>query len=293
VEQPGESEWDFFISHDSRDKGSFVRSLAVALTERRLKVWYDEFTLSAGDSLSASIDRGLLRSRFGVVVLSPNFIVNERWAREELGGLFTRGVGDGKFIVPILHNIDFDTLARFSPMLANKFSLMSSDGVPSVADALARLVASESEADRTQRIVDGRKILKIDAWSKAYVHLDSIYSLRQELYSSFPKDFRSWTAEQKAKANKITIALNRVAFFVYQGLLEEELVLNENAGTFIWSWERLEGLVRELRRLSNQSESAEENPPDKGTPQRYHFEWLAKRAQRRFPGLSLMVCAVV
>jgi hypothetical protein len=78
-----------------------------------------------------------------------------------------------------------------------------------------------------------------EAW-QAYVHLDSIYSLRQELYSSFPRDFQLWTTEQKATANKITIALNRVAFFVYQGLLEEELVLNENAGTFIWSWERLE-----------------------------------------------------
>ena len=62
--------------------------------------------------------------------------------------------------------------------------------------------------------------------------------------------------------------------------------MDENAGTFIWSWERLEDLVRELRRLSNQSESAELNPVDKGTPQRFHFQWLAKKSSKRFPGLS-------
>jgi hypothetical protein len=39
MEESISNEWDFFISHDSRDKDTFVRSLAIALAERGLKVW--------------------------------------------------------------------------------------------------------------------------------------------------------------------------------------------------------------------------------------------------------------
>lgn len=67
--------WDLFISHASEDKESFVRPLAHFLRELGLKVWYDEFTLSVGDSLSRSIDNGLARSRYGVVVISPAFFI--------------------------------------------------------------------------------------------------------------------------------------------------------------------------------------------------------------------------
>lgn len=60
--------WDVFISHASEDKDGLVRGLAHALTAAGLKVWYDEFTLTVGDSLRRSIDLGLAHSEFGVVV---------------------------------------------------------------------------------------------------------------------------------------------------------------------------------------------------------------------------------
>jgi hypothetical protein len=63
---------DVFISHAWEDKG-FVRPLAEILRSLGLKVWYDEFTLQIGDSLSRSIDAGLAESRYGLVVISPAF----------------------------------------------------------------------------------------------------------------------------------------------------------------------------------------------------------------------------
>ena len=62
--------YDAFICHASEDKDELVRPLAVALEEHHLKVWYDEFTLRPGDSLRRSVDAGLARSRFGIVVIS-------------------------------------------------------------------------------------------------------------------------------------------------------------------------------------------------------------------------------
>ena len=67
-------QWDVFISHASEDKESIADRLAVALRDGGLKVWYDAFTLTLGDSLRASIDRGLAQSRFGVVILSAHFL---------------------------------------------------------------------------------------------------------------------------------------------------------------------------------------------------------------------------
>lgn len=89
--------WDVFISHASEDKSDFVQPLAKILTEFGVRVWYDEFTLRLGDSLSRSIDEGLSRSRFGLVVISPSFI-SKHWPEYELRGLVAREIGAGKVI---------------------------------------------------------------------------------------------------------------------------------------------------------------------------------------------------
>lgn len=86
-----DTSWDAFVSHASEDKEPFVRALADALRTRDLRIWYDDFTLTVGDSLRRSIDRGLAHSRFGVVVLSPTFFGKE-WPQKELDGLVAREV---------------------------------------------------------------------------------------------------------------------------------------------------------------------------------------------------------
>jgi hypothetical protein len=52
---------DLFISHAWEDKDRLVRPLARYLQNLGARVWYDEFSLSLGDSLMRSIDRGLYR----------------------------------------------------------------------------------------------------------------------------------------------------------------------------------------------------------------------------------------
>jgi len=114
--------WDLFISHASEDKESFVKPLAIMLSNIGVKVWYDEFTLKLGDSLSRSIDKGLFSSRFGVVVISKNF-VNKSWTEYELQGLNAIERSNGKKrIIPIWHNISKNEVIAFSPSLADKIA---------------------------------------------------------------------------------------------------------------------------------------------------------------------------
>lgn len=69
-----------FVSHDWRDKETIARPLAVSLTQRLCNVWYDEFTLRVGDSLRDRIEDGLRNCKKCIVLLTPHFLGNERWA---------------------------------------------------------------------------------------------------------------------------------------------------------------------------------------------------------------------
>ncbi len=71
--KPKKIGYDVFICHASEDKEKLVRPLAKSLTRLGLRVWYDEFELRVGDRLRRSIDKGLVNSRFGIVVLSKHF----------------------------------------------------------------------------------------------------------------------------------------------------------------------------------------------------------------------------
>jgi hypothetical protein len=121
--------WDLFISHASEDKEAFVRPLALALERFGIRVWYDEYTLNLGDSLSRSIDKGLANSDYGVVVLSPAFVA-KRWPEYELRGLTAREISGTKIILPVWHNITREEVLRFSPPLADKLAVRSDQSTP-------------------------------------------------------------------------------------------------------------------------------------------------------------------
>jgi Domain of unknown function (DUF1883)/TIR domain len=138
-----EKAYDVFISHASEDKDKFVRDLALALQRRGLEVWYDEFALRIGDSLRRKIDAGVSTSRFGVVVLSPNFFA-KNWSQYELDGLVTREMsGDEQIILPIWHNVSREEVVSYSPALADKLALKSADAdIEEIASQIAEVVAA-------------------------------------------------------------------------------------------------------------------------------------------------------
>jgi len=114
--------WDVFICHASEDKDGFVRPLAVALDSLGVSVWYDEFSLRLGDSLSRSIDKGLASSRFGLAVISQHFL-QKPWPEYELRGLVAREIGEDRVILPIWHGVTRRHVIEFSPPLADKVAL--------------------------------------------------------------------------------------------------------------------------------------------------------------------------
>ena len=132
-------EYDVFICHASEDKESFVQSLAQALQQVGLKVWYDEFTLRLGDKLRRSIDKGLVNSRYGIVVLSKAFFVKE-WPQYELDGLAQREVSGMKVILPIWHGIAREDVMKYSPSLADRLAVKSDIPMGQLVEAILDVI---------------------------------------------------------------------------------------------------------------------------------------------------------
>lgn len=135
-----EREYDVFISHASEDKDDVVRPLALALKNKGLSVWYDEFELKIGDSLRRKIDIGLAKSKFGIVVISRDFI-RKGWTNYELDGLITRSVSGEQQLLPIWHNITKKEVIDYSPSLADKVARNTAiNTVEEIADEIAEMI---------------------------------------------------------------------------------------------------------------------------------------------------------
>lgn len=138
---PEDIGYDAFISHASEDKQSLVRPLASMLEKMGFRIWYDEFELRVGDSLRHSIDRGLVNSRYGIVVLSTAFFAKS-WPQYELNGLTAREMEGRRVILPVWHQVTKVDVLQFSPTLADKVAVRSKgNNIRHVATELAKVLS--------------------------------------------------------------------------------------------------------------------------------------------------------
>jgi hypothetical protein len=129
--------WDFFISHVSEDKEEVARPLADRLNSRGLMVWYADYSLKLGSGLRESIDYGLARSRFCIMILSTHFL-EKNWPQEELNDLATREVNGKKVILPVWHKVGFQRVFEYSPVLADRVAISTDKGLDCVVQRMLK-----------------------------------------------------------------------------------------------------------------------------------------------------------
>ena len=142
-----EPEYDVFVSHAWEDKADFVEAFVQALEDREIKVWYDKSKIKWGDSMRARIDDGLRKSKFGVAILSPNYIAEGKyWTKAELDGLFQMESINGKTLLPIWHNLTKKQVMDYSPILASKLAMTTATmTAEEIADELLDMLSSEED----------------------------------------------------------------------------------------------------------------------------------------------------
>lgn len=152
VYEASSEEYDVFVSHAWEDKESFVDEFVAELEKLDIKVWYDKQRIKWGDSMRARIDDGLKKSKFGIAVISPDYIADGKyWTKAELDGLFQLESVNGKMLLPIWHNITKQQVMNYSPIIASKLAMTT-------ASMTAEEIASEMKSllsDETEEEIDG------------------------------------------------------------------------------------------------------------------------------------------
>ena len=128
-----------FICHAIEDKAAVVSPLFDEFQKYGLQIWYAPFSLKVGDSLRQTIDKGLVNSRFGVVVFSPSFFSKD-WPQAELDGLFSLERKGHKVILPIWHDVDETYLNEKVPTLVGRWAVKTSEGIPEIARKLLEVI---------------------------------------------------------------------------------------------------------------------------------------------------------
>jgi hypothetical protein len=147
INESEDAEYDVFISHAWEDKEAFVDEFVQCLRDRDIKVWYDKTQIKWGDSMRARIDSGLRKSKFGVAVLSPDYISDGKyWTKAELDGLFQLESINGKMLLPIWHNLTKKQVMQFSPILASRLALTTASmTADEIADELLKMLSPKEE----------------------------------------------------------------------------------------------------------------------------------------------------
>ena len=137
-----EEDYDVFVSHAWEDNKEFVAEFVQALRDCGIRVWYDTTQMKWGDSMRAKIDDGLKKSKFGVAVLSPDYIKEGKyWTKTELDGLFQMESINGKTLLPIWHNLTKKEIMMYSPIIASKLAMTTANMTPlEIAQELKNLL---------------------------------------------------------------------------------------------------------------------------------------------------------
>jgi hypothetical protein len=147
-----------FLSHSSADK-MLARRLAAGLRDAGVKVWFDEWSIETGDSISQAIQDGLRESDF-VAVLLTRQSVEHGWVEKEWQSRIALEAKTGRKLILPLKADD----CELPPLLADRafadFTIEYAAGLKQLLRALGVLtaqVAGDSRAggNRPQTIPTG------------------------------------------------------------------------------------------------------------------------------------------
>jgi TIR domain len=136
---PQDRPFDVFLSYAMADAADFAAELAHALQARSLNVWDPTDQLAPGDIIPDKIAEGLAQSRYGVVILSPEFFKGS-WPAAELDALSAREKEGEDVILPIWRNIGLGEVRSHSKLLADKLAMNADEEtIDRIADRIARI----------------------------------------------------------------------------------------------------------------------------------------------------------
>lgn len=135
---------DVFLCHAWDDRRGIATELHDLLEAVGVSVWFSEKDIVLGQPFLREIDRGLAKSRTGLVLVTPALLKrvdNRGVSDQELSSLLARDL-----LIPVVHGTTYDELRRVSPLLGSRNGLdTADDSMADVATKIAELVSVDSD----------------------------------------------------------------------------------------------------------------------------------------------------
>ncbi|WP_333780610.1 toll/interleukin-1 receptor domain-containing protein [Hoeflea poritis] len=132
---------DVFLCHAWDDRQGSAKELHDLLEARGVRVWFSEKDLGLGVPMMRAIDKGLVNSRVGIVLVTPAMLRRlpaEGVADKKLSALLRR-----ERLVPVVHGTTYEELEHVSLLLASRAGLSTAEEpMAEVAAKIAELVAT-------------------------------------------------------------------------------------------------------------------------------------------------------
>jgi hypothetical protein len=133
-----------FLCHAWDDRRAAAKELHDLLVDQGVSVWFSEKDIVLGQPFLREIDRGLAKSRTGLVLVTPALLkrVDQRGISDkELSELLARDL-----LIPVMHETSYDELRRVSPLLGSRNGLdTAEDSMTDIAMKIAELVTVEED----------------------------------------------------------------------------------------------------------------------------------------------------
>ncbi len=132
---------DVFLCHAWDDRQGSAKELHDLLEGRGVRVWFSEKDLGLGVPMMRAIDKGLVNSRVGIVLVTPAMLrrlPTEGIADKELSALLRR-----ERLIPVVHGTTYEELEQVSLLLASRAGLSTAEeSMADIAAKIAELVAT-------------------------------------------------------------------------------------------------------------------------------------------------------
>ena len=130
---------DVFLCHAWDDRQGSAKELHDLLEARGVRVWFSEKDLGLGVPMMRAIDKGLVNSRVGIVLVTPAMLrrlPSEGVADKELSALLRR-----ERLIPVVHGTTYEALEQVSLLLASRAGLSTAEeSMMDIAAKIAELV---------------------------------------------------------------------------------------------------------------------------------------------------------
>ncbi|WP_241733802.1 toll/interleukin-1 receptor domain-containing protein [Micrococcus luteus] len=136
-----------FLCHAWPDRQADAKDVYDLLVGMDVSVWFSEVSLKPGTDMRVAIEKGLVSSRMGLVLVTPAMLEKLRTdhsiANNELSALLRRNL-----LVPVMHGVTFEELDLVSPTLASRGGFSTKEEpMKDIAVKIAELVGTLTDEE--------------------------------------------------------------------------------------------------------------------------------------------------